>query len=156
MSVPAFSIQPRLAHLYTLEIDGLEVATVSGFQVGDEEITEVRHAQGGQSWDTKFAGGINFGDCTIEKIMFFNDPDNWAYNWMNTIVDRDTGELGFADDYKKTIILNHLDGEKNPVQSWQLEGCFPKRRTPSKNDALDKAAKMMETVVLSVDRIREL
>lgn len=152
MTVPAFSIQPRQASNYSIEVDGLEVALCSGVQVGDIELTEVRHAEGGQSWDTKFAGGVNFGDLTLEKIMFVNDPDNWAWDWMNIVINFETGALGLADDYKKTIIVSHLGPDKNPLQSWEFQGCWPKRRSVSKNDALDKAAKMMETVLISVDR----
>jgi hypothetical protein len=61
---------------------------------------------------------VTFIDCigpsTSQKIM----------DWVRMCIEHTTGRMGYATNYKKTIILKMLDPAGQIVEKWTLNGCF--------------------------------
>lgn len=47
-----------------------------------------------------------------------------VYSWVQQCVDHGTGQMGYATQYKKNIVLKLLDPSGIPVEKWVLYGAF--------------------------------
>ena len=155
MGVTAVLINPRLSFRFSIEMAGIQVALVETLQRPKISVTIVEHSQGGVTHTTKTAGGMEtFEDMTLNKVMPAEEEDNWAFEWLSKAVNMDTYTTHNPIDYKQDITVNQLKGNGDIIQSWTYTGCFIKEISYSEYDALDRAAKMIETVVISVDTMK--
>lgn len=153
MVTPARVINPRLGARFKIEIDGIDAALVETVQRPGDKVTVIEHASGGMTHTQKTAGGMEtYDDLTLNKIMPAEELDDWAFAWLTQAVDQFTQRVGIPEEYKKTVTVHALNGEGVPIQTYKYAGCFVKEVTPSEHDALDRAAKFMQTVIISVDR----
>jgi hypothetical protein len=89
--------------------------------------------------EVKGMGAPTCGDLTVEIYdviapSVFNDLETWASQGY----DPRTGQMGYASDYKRQIIIDQLDQKGNSVRTWNCYGCFPLNH-PSP-DGLDYAS----------------
>lgn len=152
MPIPSVTPQPRLGFMFAIEIDGLLAALVHRVQLPAMEIATVEHAAGGQGFNNKRGGGFMITDMTLEKIMLSEDVDEWAYSQLLKAYNPISQTRGLPEDYLFTVTVHHLNGAGDPVQTWEYENCWVKSVAYAPNDSTDKAAKMVESVTISVDR----
>lgn len=151
MATRATPKTPRLGFNFLIEVNGVNAALVEKVGGLKQTIEEVQTSPGGVPFKYTFAAGVSYDDITLEKIMPADEEDNWAYDWMKKAVDPVAGKLGLAADYKKEIAIHHLDLNGNVLQTWRFAGAWIKEVSVSNADAMNKADKVMQTVVIKVD-----
>ena len=77
-------------------------------------------ASGGSLQDEKFAGRKTIGDCTLEKGMFADNSDMAAWNWLTSVVNTSTGDQGLPANYRRTVVISHVDRLGRVTQKWTL------------------------------------
>lgn len=153
MAITGRVVNPRLSFRFLIEIDGLEAAYVETVQRPKDATTIVEHAQGGVNYTVKTVGGMEtYEDLVLTKIQPAEEEDTWAYSWLQQSTNQITLETGIPSDYKRTVTVHVVNGANEPIETYQYEGCFVKEISYAEHDSMDRAAKMMETVTISVDR----
>lgn len=143
--------QPRLGHLFLIEVEGVDAGTVETFQPPTETSEEVMRASGGMQHNVGFTSGYSIEDITLGKVMPINAEDNWAYDWMRTQVNPLENILGLAADYKKRVSFHHLGADGEILETWTYEGCRIKQVAMTEHNATEKTTKVIETVTIGVD-----
>ena len=90
-------------------------------------------------------------DLTLTKVMPFDEQDLYAFEWLRQAVNPITQTLGSPADYKRDVVIHHLDQDGNPIDTWRYRGCYVKQVAYSNLDATTKTDKIIETVTLRVD-----
>lgn len=150
--VPATPIDPRASFNFSIEIDGLEVALCESATIPEASIGVIKHSGAGAVHSTQTGGRLTFGEVQLEKVMASDTSDKWAWNWMKTVRDAETGLGQPASVYKKTISIIHYGPQNQVIDKWDIVGCFPTKIAYSKNDAGQDNERMLESVTLTPDR----
>jgi phage tail-like protein len=145
-------INPRKKFPYRVEFEGLEPALVQKVKIPkvSQEVAE----HGAANILIKTAGMVKIEDIELNKLMFSNKADSWAYSWFLQVSNHETGTMGIPTTYKKNgyIILLGPDMQR-AIEKWQVFGCFPKEVEKEEFDSKAGGDNLMEKVVLSVDTI---
>ena len=103
---------------------------------------------------SKIAGGpVEFNNATLE-ILDTVDPDTGKaiWDWWKKVFDEETGEVGYASDYKKEGTVFQFDSKGNKQREWKLTGIWPTSVDFGSADYTDHEPKRI-SIELSVDRI---
>jgi phage tail-like protein len=152
MGTEATPVDPRLTYNYSIEIDGLEIALCQKVNIPDVSVEKVEHNSPGSPHSIKTAGQATFDDITIEKVMRSDKTDKWAWDWLKSAIDPQTGRRGVAAEYKKDFSIIHRGPALEIVDRWDIKGGFPIKIGYSANDSSQKAEKTMENVTITLDR----
>lgn len=120
----------------------------------DVDIDVVEH--GDANYSIKTGGRVNYGTCTIEKLMTTGGADNWFWDWINAVQDSVVGGGLTPSLYKKMLTVTELaeDGA-TPINSWVLEGVWPSKINGLPLDRLS-SDNSIETIELQCDRMDKL
>lgn len=83
----------------------------------------------------KLASKPNPGEFNLQVLDFVSPAivdQFWA--WFILIYDPDTRNMGYANKYKRSAILNLYDPNSNLIRQWTLIGLWPKN-SPTPNQA---------------------
>lgn len=149
--VIANPINPRKKFTWTLEFDGLTPALAQ--RVIFPKLTVEKAEHGAANVIIKTGGMLTIDDIEVNKLMFSNKNENWAYNWMREVSDPETGQMGIPSEYKRNgYIMQFAPDNVTVLEKWQLFGCWP---TEIEKEELDRTSSenMIEKVMLSVDYV---
>ncbi len=76
---------------------------------------------------SKIANGpVEYDNVSLE-ILDTVDPDTAksVYEWFTKVYDPETGEVGYASDYKKEGAVFQFDSKGKKVREWKLTGIWP-------------------------------
>jgi len=139
----------RKVFQFAIEIDGVDVALIQEVKVPEIEIGAVIH--GGQNGtDVKTAGGTAVSDAELMKTRAAVGADRFAYDWLVQ------AQNGLASDYKKDVVFKELDEAGNTLDAWLWEGAWCRKASPSNYKRGNQNENVIETITISVDRVRPL
>lgn len=100
----------------------------------------------------KIAGAVDVPNVSLE-VMDTIDPDlaGQLYEWYKKIYDPETGEVGYASEYKKQGSIVQYDSKGNRVREWTLSGMWPATCTMGSLD-YSSADPVKIQIDFSVDR----
>ena len=147
----ATPVNPRKKFPWSVEFEGLEPALVQRIKIPVISVDSVEH--GSSNILVKTGSMVKIADIELNKLMFMDKNENWAYDWLRQVSNPETGTMGVPSEYKRNgyIILQNPDLE-TILEKWQVVGCWPKE---IEKDELDKTSSedLVERVVLSCDYI---
>jgi len=144
-------VNPRKKFPWTVEFEGLESALVQRVKIPVVSVDSAEH--GSSNILIKTGSMVKVADIELNKLMFMDKNENWAYDWLRQVSDPENGTMGVPSEYKRNgyIVLQNPDLE-TILEKWQVVGCWPKE---IEKDELDKTSSedMIERVVLSCDYV---
>lgn len=144
---------PRKVFNFRVEIQGIDQFEVQKATPPEIEVETTEH--GDTNHSVKTAGRVKVGDLTLEKLKPLPNSDLWAWNWLQTAQNMTTGGGQLPLQYKRTVILKELSSDgQTTVNRWICEGCFVKKVSQGDFDR-NSSDNILETVVLSVDRVQK-
>lgn len=145
----ARAANPRKNRNWTIEINGLEQFFVQKCTIPTAEIEKAEHADSNHS--IKTGTNLKYEDIVLEKLMFAEGGDLFAWNWVKEVQDPATGGGGLPSAYKKDLIIKHYAPDGITVlDQWDCFGCFACKVEYPENDRMSNE-NMMETVTISID-----
>jgi hypothetical protein len=118
------SFEPKVQNRFIMYIDGIPAymikasgrPSINNNPITLDHINLKRYIKGKSEWNT------------IEIQMY--DPvvpsaAQAAMEWVRLSHESITGRDGYADFYKKDVVINVLGPVGDIVESWTLKGCFP-------------------------------
>ena len=79
-----------------------------------------------QNANVKVAGQAQTSSVTlVVKDLITADVEAIVRDWRRTVYNDETGEIGFAQDYKKAGTLYEYSPDGSYVRAWKLIGCWP-------------------------------
>ena len=121
---PSFPGHPRQGWQWTVTVDGFEAAVFQKVTIPEISVEVDTFASGGSLRDEKFAGRKTIGDCTLEKGMFADNGDMAAWDWLTSVVNTSTGDQGLPTNYRRTVVISHVDRLGRVTQKWTLQEAF--------------------------------
>ena len=146
---PSFPGHPRQGWQWTITVDGFDAAVFQKVTLPEVSTEIDTFASGGSIRDEKFAGRKTIGDCTLEKGMFADNGDMAAWNWLTAEVNTATGNQGLPADYRKTVVISHVDRLGRVTQKWTLYEAFVSKLAWSDGEGTN-SEHMVETLTLTV------
>lgn len=145
---------PRLGFMYRLEVSNaafgsLNEKFVENVQIPTPALETIEHASGGQGYNEKTAGGYSIDDITFDMMLPANDEERWAWDALLAAANPVDGTLGSPADYMFSMTISHLNGAGDVLETYICNECWVKTFSFGKNDALDKASKMMLSLTIS-------
>lgn len=100
----------------------------------------------------KVGGKIEYGDGSIAFMDAITiDVEKQLYDWHSQVVDPETGESGWVDEYKRDVLITQYGPHGENERIWHLEGAFPSSISYGEMSG-ESADKKTITVTLSYDR----
>lgn len=152
MPTPTQYQNPRLGSRFKIEVDGCPAWLVRKVQLPNLKLGVAEHASGGQHYNVGTATAVSYSELTLEKIMPQDEADTWAYDWLRSCIDPATGIAGLPKDYKKNLVIHHINGQDEVIETFEFDGGFPIAIDYGANDALNKDDLILESVTFRVDR----
>jgi phage tail-like protein len=135
--------------LFTVEIDGLDVAWFEKVSGLEKEVGVVEQHEGGDpNVADQSPGKVKFSEVTLT----IGATDNRElYDWSELVIDAEAGTGAVDNDYKKNVAIVQKDRDGSEKRRWNLFECWPKKFSAGEWDA--KAEEnVMQEVVLVVKR----
>jgi len=102
--------------------------------------------------NVKFPGQTTFDDIDIELRDFIGaEIAQTMYDWRQEVFDIESGEMGFAADFKRRGYQYEYAPDGTHLRTWVLEGIWPNSVDYGEGNYDGSDAKNV-TVTLSVDR----
>ncbi len=145
----------RLNH-FTVDIMGLlnsEAVTlaVENANIPDTSLTPIELAHGNTK--TKVAGQVAVVQQTLlVKDFILLDIENIIYRWHNEVYNYETGQIGWAEFYKKNGQLYLFSPDGEVMRSWSLQGLWPSSITWG-DFTYEGGDKRQITLTLEVDKV---
>jgi len=99
----------------------------------------------------KVAGKPTFDNVElVVRQTFQPNAIHQLWNWMRKVFDPETGQVGYAADYKRTGTLNQYDQKGVLIASWTLYGIWPSNVSGIDHN-YDGAEPIQVTISMSVD-----
>ena len=100
----------------------------------------------------KIAGEVDWASVSLE-IRDTIDPDhaNQINDWFTQVYDFDTGNIGFAADYKRQGTITQYTSKGTRHRGWRIVGVWPTNFTPGSLDSSSREPVMI-SLELSIDR----
>ncbi len=76
---------------FAVEINGFDLALFQKAKLPEVEFNEVTFSPAGSAFDQKVAGRAKYADVTLEKGVLQSGADQGALNWIQTILEVNTG-----------------------------------------------------------------
>lgn len=130
---------------------GLNPYMVQNADIPDFDVEVSEH--GDTNFDVKTGGKMKFGDVTLENLRPVSGGSNWIWDWIQSIVDVQSGAIGNPLTYKRShdIVQYGYDG-LSVMDRWRCLGIFPKKINGLKLSRA-KSDNAMDNIILSVDRV---
>lgn len=145
-------VNPRKKFPWSVEFEGLEPALVQRVKIPTLTVDTAEHGAGNIL--IKTGGMVKVGDIELNKLMFLNKNENWAYDWLRQVSDPENGTIGLPSEYKRNGYIIAYDTDLVSVlEKWQVVGCFVKEIEKEEIDKSAGDANMLERVVLSCDYV---
>jgi hypothetical protein len=151
--------EPSRVYNYSLIIPGLgdgtelirlSVESVSGFNTNNEVIN-MRY----QNESRKVAGGANVGNVSLTVRDFVDIPTGRILrDWRSQVHNPETGEIGYAFEYKRNASLIMNDPKGNDVRQILLKGVWPTSFNTPDFTYTSTTGTVKITMSLSVDMYR--
>lgn len=157
-SAPAFmtrnpNFEVQLKHNFIVYIEGLSDECsfmLQSFPIPTINVAEEEIAWGNQSMYVAGKATVDGGSVVFNDYLSV-DTENILYQWFKKVYDTETGVRGRQADYKKTAIVQILDGTmENDARSWKIEGIWP-QSFESGELSYDDATKRQVTMTLKFD-----
>lgn len=76
----------------------------------------------------KVAGPLTFDDSTVRiRDAVSKDIENQLLEWQKQVVDPETGEIGWVDEYKRTMLVTQYGPHGEHERTWKYEGVWPSK-----------------------------
>lgn len=145
--------QPRYAHLFQVQFDGISVVEFSKCSEIERIIAIINYAQGGSFYDEKFAGRISFTNITIEGALTVNREFS---DWFDQAANAQS-QSGLPDDqYKKNFDVVALDRTRVAVERFRCEGSLPAKEKIGPFDNSGDGALLMYAYELAITKSRRI
>lgn len=142
-------VNPRKKFTWTIEFDGLEPALAQRVQLPTIGVESAEH--GAANILIKTGGMVTVGDMEVNKLMFANKNENWAYDWMKQVSNHELGSMGIPSQYKRNgYVIFYQPNLTSVLEKWQVIGCWPKE---IEKEEMDKTSSenLIEKITFSVD-----
>ena len=107
----------QLAKYITLAVESFSLPQI---QVSNQDISY---------GNTKIhlAGGVTFSGANSLTVIDYigADIEGIMYSWQNLVYNPETGQMGWAYNYKTTATLVEYAGDGSCIASWILQGVWP-------------------------------
>lgn len=106
----------------------------------------------------KFAGQTTYGGADSLSVIDFIglDVEKIVNNWQRQVSNPDTGEIGFAEDYKKMAEVVEFAPNGTQERKWRLDGVWPSGVQYGDTKSYDGAQLKRVVITLSYDRARRI
>lgn len=142
---------PRKVFQFGIEIDGVDQLLIQDVKKPEAEIGAVEH--GASNHNIKTAGGVAVSDAELQGVKSAPLGDNWAWDWLQSAQDMESGTGGLSEDYKKDVIFKEFGPGGTPVSIEIWEGAWVRKVSPSNFKRGNQSENVIETVTMSVDKI---
>lgn len=139
---------------FAIELNGIDQFYIQSVKLPDVEVGSVSH--GGDNFSVKTAGAVSVGDAELSKIMIAGGADPWANNWLQRAQNMNSGVGGTPDVYKETVVFKRLNSAGATVERFIWEGTWVKKISFSEFKRGDANENIMETITVSIDRVRRI
>lgn len=96
----------------------------------------------------KVAGQVEYSDDSIDvRDAILPDIEAKLLNWFHKVYDPTTGKIGWANDYKKDLLINQYAPDGTYVRSWRLEGAWISTFAPGEMDVTNPEAKIISLTI---------
>jgi len=124
------NFEPMRTNNFELQITGLDgnmgekiMLAVASFTAPNIQQEPITVPYGNSS--VKFAGKPTFADTSITCNDFVGiDTERTLSEWQKKAYDYETGEIGYAEEYKKEAVLMEYDTKGKLQRSWTIIGCW--------------------------------
>lgn len=104
----------------------------------------------------KVAGSVEYGDGSIDVYDFITaDFEQTLLDWQAKVYNRETGQIGWAADYKMDLQVNQFGPDGSYVRTWVLEGAWPTTLSFGELDATNADAKKVSLTIAYDRAIRQ-
>ena len=124
-----YSFEPMRTNNFELQITGAGIRntdimlSVASFTAPNIQQEAIQVHYGNSS--VKFAGKPTFADTTITCNDFIGmDVEKALSDWQKQAYNYESGEVGYAHEYKKEAVLIEYDTKGNPKRQWRIIGCW--------------------------------
>ena len=115
--------EPKLKNRFIMNIDGIPaylIKTANRPQITSEEVmlehmNVTRYVKGKSKWQTM---DITLYDAVVPSAA------QAVMEWIRLSHESVTGRDGYADFYKKDVVINTLGPVGDKIEEWQLKGAF--------------------------------
>lgn len=139
----------RKVFKFAIEIDGIDQILIQDVKKPETEIGAVTHGVE-DGFDEKTAGGTTVSDAELQKIKPDDTGDSWAWDWLTT------AQTSVASVYKRDVVFKEYGSNGSVLNRWLWEGAWIRKVSESNYKRGNKSENTIETVTLSVDRVRKL
>ena len=122
----------------------LKSASRPSFTLNEAEVhhdQEVAYFAGKQTWEPitlTFYDAVGGGANDIASLM---------YQWINTVSDIPSANVGLPINYKKSLLLQSTDNEGNADETWTLHGCWPSKSNWNDLDYSNTEIQLVEITI---------
>lgn len=144
-------VNPRKKFNWSIEFEGLEPALAQKVTLPELSIEEATH--GAANIMIKTGGMVTVGEMEVNKLMFMNKNEAWAYNWFKQVSNHELGTMGVPAQYKRSGYVIHYQPNMTTIlEKWQLTGVWPKQLSFEELDRTS-SENLVEKITFAVDSI---
>jgi phage tail-like protein len=147
---------PKLAeYKFRVNVSDLPVAMVQSCDPGDRTNHTIKVYGAGMNHSHYEPGMVEFGLCILTNVVPIQGPGRSTWeDWANKAQNPATGR-GDSDNPYKQISVLELDGQDNPVRTWDFFNCQVEVYKLGKREAGSQDKAVIEEVHLRYDSRRE-
>lgn len=138
---------------------GIAPLPVNNWLVQEVDIPEISVdvvEHGDTNHDTKTGGRMKYTTVNLTKLMTTDGPDNYFFDWINSVADVIIGGGLPPQAYKRIVTINELaeDGE-TIINTWVCQGAWPSKINGQKLARME-SSNSLESVELQVDKVQKI
>lgn len=145
---------PQKQFNFAIEISGIDQFYFQELKTPDVEIAAVAH--GATNHTIKTAGAVTTGDAELMKLIPADTIDDFAYEWLYRAQNPETGKGGTPAQYKENVVVKRINGAGKTVDRYIWEGAWVRMISTSNFARGEANENIIETVTVSVDRVKRL
>lgn len=139
---------PQKSYMFSILAAGLNPYAVQEANIPDFEFDSVEH--GDVDYDAKTAGRRKYGNIKLVKLVPLGIGDNWIWNWIQLIRNRNGGGA-VPSIYKRNIdIVQYHYDLVTITDMWAVKKCWPVK-VNGRELSRTKSENTMDDIELSVD-----
>jgi phage tail-like protein len=125
---------------FLVAIDGIPVTGFAEVILPDARAPIAEYREGNENASQKSAGAVSYANLVLRRgVTTTNELFQW---WQKAAA-------GMTD--KRNLSVTLLDGQLNPVRTWQITNAFPARYAIAPLVATDGNVTLMETLECAVE-----